>query len=397
MDFRLTAEEAAFRDGLRGWLAANAPGDIPALRQGFGVPPEYLELLIDWQRQLHAAGYLGLHWPREYGGRGAGPVTQAVFFEEMARARAPEPPNAVGLDMTGPAIIRHGTPAQKALHLPRILSADHIFCQGFSEPNAGSDLAALATRAEWHNGEWILTGQKVWTSFSRVANWCQVLARTNPDAPKHKGITCFLLDMRQSGVTVRPLRQISGDADFSEVFFDGARVAADQVLGAIDAGWEVALTTLAFERGPRTFARQLRLRQGVDGALALARRLDGRDGPLAADPRVRQRLAQLYIDSEAVRCATLRALQPLLAGGAAPGPEGSVAKLHFAETWQRLTELALELQGAYAPLAAGCAHAVDEGFWQAAYLRSRGDTIAAGTSEIQRNIIAERLLKLPHD
>jgi alkylation response protein AidB-like acyl-CoA dehydrogenase len=397
MDFRLTAEEAAFRDGLRSWLVANAPGDIAVLRQGFGVPPEYLEVLVDWQRRLHAAGYLGLHWPREYGGGGAGPVTQAIFYEEMARARAPEPPNAVGLDMTGPAIIRHGTAAQKARHLPRILSADHIFCQGFSEPNAGSDLAALATRAERRHGEWILTGQKVWTSFSRVANWCQVLARTNPEAPKHRGITCFLLDMRQPGVTVRPLRQISGDADFSEVFLDGARVPADQVLGAIDGGWQVALTTLAFERGPRTFARQLRLRQGVEGILALARRVPGGDRPLAADPCARQRLAQLYIDSEAVRCATLRALQPLLAGGSAPGPEGSVAKLHFAETWQRLTELALELQGAYAPLAAGSGRALDEGFWQAAYLRARGDTIAAGTSEIQRNIIAERLLALPHD
>jgi len=397
MDFRLGAEEAAFRGALRAWLADNAPGDIPALRQGIGAPPEYLGMLVDWQRRLHAAGYLGLHWPREYGGKGAGPVTQAVFYEEMARARAPEPPNAVGLDMTGPAIIRHGTPAQKALHLPRILSAEHLFCQGFSEPNAGSDLAALATRAERTNGAWIITGQKVWTSYSRVASWCQVLARTSPGAPKHKGITCFLLDMRQPGVTVRPLRQISGDADFSEVFFDGARVPEEQVLGAVDGGWEVALTTLAFERGPRTFARQLRLRLGVEGALDLARRLE-RDGRrLADEPLVRQRLAQLVIDCEAVRYATLRSLQPLLAGRGAPGPEGSLAKLHFAETWQRVAELALELEGAYAPLAAGSARAIDGGFWQATALRSRGDTIAAGTTEIQRNIIAERLLRLPHD
>ncbi len=396
MDFTLSPAENAFRDELRRWLAANAPGDWAALRGRFASREEQTAFLRTWQRRLHEAGYVGLDWPRAYGGRGATVMEQAIFYEEMARARAPELPNVIGLDMAGPALITHGTEAQKQAHLPRILSAEHIFCQGFSEPDAGSDLAALQTRAVHEDGHFIVSGQKVWTSFAHFADWCILLARTDPQAPKHRGLTFLLVDMRSPGLTVRPLRQASGDAEFNELFFDGVRVPADNVVGRVNGGWEVAITTLMFERGPRTLSRQLVLRQGIDAAVELARRLDRGGTTAARDPVIRQRLAQLHIDAEALRCSTLRVLTRLLRGEP-PGPEGSASKLFFSETWQRLLELVLEIQGPYAALWEGSDHAIDGGYWQFRFLRSRGDTIAAGTSEIQRNILAERVLGLPKD
>jgi alkylation response protein AidB-like acyl-CoA dehydrogenase len=323
-------------------------------------------------------------------------MEQAIFYEEMVQARAPELANAIGLDMAGPAIMVHGTEAQKRLHLPRILSAAHVFCQGFSEPEAGSDLASLRTRAERRPGGWVITGQKVWTSFAHYANWCTVLARTDPAAPRHRGLTYFLVDMTSPGFTVRPLRQMSGDVEFNELFLDGVEVPEDSVLGRAHGGWEVAITTLMFERGPRTITRQLILRQGLAELIELARShvRDGR--PAAADPIVRQRLAQLYIDAEALRYANLRVLTRLVKGEPA-GPEGSASKLFFSETWQKVAELGLELQGAYATLAAGSDRTIDDGRWQDRALRSRGNTIQGGTSEIMRNILAERVLGLPKD
>lgn len=394
MNFALSRAEEAFREELRRWLAAHAPGDWAKLRTRFRSREEQTAFLKDWQRRLYEAGYLGLDWPKEYGGRGATIMEQALFYEELARARAPELPNAIGLDMAGPALMKHGTEAQKRAHLPRILSADHIFCQGFSEPNAGSDLAALQTRAVADGGEFVITGQKVWTSYAHYADWCILLARTDPQAPKHRGLTFFLVEMHAPGLTVRPLRQASGDAEFNELFFDGVRVPAGQVVGRVNGGWEVAITTLMFERGPRTLARQLILRAGLDAAIELARRMP-RDGrPAARDPVMRQRLAQLYIETEALRLSNLRGLTRLLRGEP-PGPEGSASKLFFSETWQRLLECVLELQGPYATLWEGSERAIDDGYWQFRFLRSRGDTIAAGTSEIQRNILGERVLGLP--
>jgi len=396
MNFALSRAEEAFREELRRWLAAHAPGDWAKLRTRFRSREEQTAFLKDWQRRLYEAGYLGLDWPKEYGGRGATIMEQALFYEELARARAPELPNAIGLDMAGPALMKHGTEAQKRAHLPRILSADHIFCQGFSEPNAGSDLAALQTRAVADGGEFVITGQKVWTSYAHYADWCILLARTDPQAPKHRGLTFFLVEMHAPGLTVRPLRQASGDAEFNELFFDGVRVPAGQVVGRVNGGWEVAITTLMFERGPRTLARQLILRAGLDAAIELARRMP-RDGrPAARDPVMRQRLAQLYIETEALRLSNLRVLTRLLRGEP-PGPEGSASKLFFSETWQRLLECVLELQGPYATLWEGSERAIDDGYWQFRFLRSRGDTIAAGTSEIQRNILGERVLGLPKD
>jgi alkylation response protein AidB-like acyl-CoA dehydrogenase len=393
MDFKLSPGEEAFRDELRRWLEVNAPGDWAKLRSRLGRD-EQIDFLKAWQRKLYDAGYVGLHWPREYGGRGATIMEQAIFYEEMARARAPELPNVIGLDMAGPAIIHHGTEAQKRRYLPRILSGEEIWCQGFSEPNAGSDLAALQTRAKRKNGAYVVNGQKVWTSFAHYAQWCILLARTDPAAPKHKGLTCFLLEMRSRGVTVKPLRQLSGDAEFNELFFDNVEVPAGNVLGRENEGWEVAITTLMFERGPRTLTRQLMLRHAIDAAVELARRMERNSRKASEDPVIRQRLAQFYIDSHALRYSNLRTLTKLLRGEP-PGPEGSASKLFFSETWQRVLELILELEGPYALLREGTGWAIEDGYWQFRFLRSRGDTIAAGTSEIQRNIIGERVLGLP--
>lgn len=395
MDFNLSAAEVAFRDALRAWLERHCPRDWEKTRQALGREAR-AQALIDWQRRLHAAGYVGLHWPVAYGGRGGSVMEQVIFYEEMARARAPELANAIGLDMAGPALMVHGTEEQKRLHLPRILSADHIFCQGFSEPGAGSDLAALGTRAERRGSAYVITGQKVWTSFAHYASWCTVLARTDPAAPRHRGLTYFLVDMASPGFTVRPLRQMSGDSEFSEIFLDGVEVPEGNVLGREHGGWEVAITTLMFERGPRTLTRQLILRQGLTELLELARRPTRAGPPPARDPLVRQRLAQLYIDAETLRCANLRVLTQLVKGEPA-GPAGSASKLFFSETWQKVAELGLELQGAYAALGEGSEWAVDDGRWQYRALRSRGNTIQGGTSEVMRNILAERVLGLPKD
>ena len=395
MDFKLSPAEEAFRDGFRAWLDAHCPHDWEKIRQALGSEAR-AAFLIDWQRRLHAAGYVGLHWPTAYGGRGATVMEQVIFYEEMARARAPELANQIGLDMAGPAMMAHGTEAQKHLHLPRILAAEHIFCQGFSEPGAGSDLASIETRADPRAGGFVLSGQKVWTSYAHYANWCTVLARTDPAARRHRGLTYFLVDMKTPGFQVRPLRQMSGDAEFSEIYLDGVEVPADCVLGRVDGGWDVAITTLMFERGPRTLTRQLILRQGLAELLELARTRTRAGRPAASDPLVRQRLAQLYIDTETLRYANLRILTRLMRGEPA-GPEGSASKLHFSETWQKVAELGLELQDAYAMLGPGCEWTPDDGRWQYRALRSRGNTIQGGTSEIMRNILAERVLGLPKD
>jgi alkylation response protein AidB-like acyl-CoA dehydrogenase len=396
MDFKLSRAEEAFRDELRAWLDAHCPRDWEEIRQALGSAAARAAFLIDWQRRLHAAGYVGLHWPAAYGGRGATVMEQVIFYEEMARARAPELANQIGLDMAGPAIMAHGTEAQKRLHLPRILAAEHIFCQGFSEPDAGTDLASVETRAEKRAGGFVLTGHKVWTSFAHYANWCTVLARTDPAARRHRGLTYFLVDMTSAGVQTWPLRQMSGDAEFSEIYLDTVEVPEDSVLGRVHGGWDVAITTLMFERGPRTLTRQLILREGLAELLELARTRTRAGQPAARDPLVRQRLAQLYIDTETLRYANLRILTRLIRGEPA-GPEGSASKLFFSETWQKVAELGLELQDAYAMLGPGSAWTPDDGRWQYRTLRSRGNTIQGGTSEIMRNILAERVLGLPKD
>jgi alkylation response protein AidB-like acyl-CoA dehydrogenase len=387
MDLSYTPAEERFRGELRAWLAANPAGDAPERLD------DWVAYGKRWQRTLYEAGWCGVHWPRQYGGRGASLIEQIIFQEEMARARTPLLINLAGLTMGGPVLIAHGTDAQKRRHLRAILSADEIWCQGFSEPNAGSDLAALKTRAVLDGDSFIVDGQKVWTSFARYADWCMLLVRTDPDAPKHKGITFLLVDMHSPGITVRPLRQISGEEDFNEVFFEEVRVPRANVVGEINAGWDIAITTLMHERQTLTFSRQLQSRVALNDLLSLARRHPAA-APAARQPLLRQRLAAAYIDSEAMKYTALRNLTKALRGGV-PGPEGSIEKLFWSEMYQRLLETAVELEGPYGQLLKGSPHTLDDGVWPHLLLYSRGRTIAAGSSEIQRNIIAERVLGLP--
>ena len=388
MDLRYTSEEERFRAELRAWLAANPPGPEPETLE------EWVAYGKRWQRRLYEAGWCGIAWPVEYGGRGASLIEQIVFQEEMARAKAPMLINLAGLTMGGPVLMAHGTEAQKRRHLQAILRADEIWCQGFSEPNAGSDLAALATRAVRDGAHFVVTGQKVWTSFARYADWCMLLARTDPAAPKHRGITFLLVDMHAPGVTVRPLRQITGDEDFNELFFDEVRVPVANVVGAIDGGWDIAITCLMHERQTLTFSRQLQSRVALDEMIALARRHERNGRPVRGDPVLRQRLAAAVIDSTAMQYTAYRNLTRALRGGV-PGPEGSIEKLFWSEMYQRQLETALAIVGPHGLLMRGSRHALADGQWPYLYLYARGRTIAAGTSEVQRNIIAERVLGLP--
>jgi alkylation response protein AidB-like acyl-CoA dehydrogenase len=376
VDLTLSPSEQAFRDELRAWLADNHPGEQPK------GDDEAFAFRRAWQRELYEAGYAGLSWPQEYGGRGATVIEQAIFGEEMTRARAPSPVNVLGLVMGGPVLIAHGTDEQKARYLEPILSAEEIWCQGFSEPDSGSDLASLKTRAVKSNGEWVITGQKVWTTYAQHAKWCMLVARSDPDAPKHRGLTYFLLDMEQDGVQVRPLRQITGEAEFNELFFEEARVADENVIGGVGNGWTVAITTLMHERAGLGASSAASVRIALGQLLELVR-----ERGLADDPLVRQRIGQLHIEAEALRLNAWRGLTHVMKHGA-PGPEGSLPKWQWAEVNQSLTELALEVEGDDGPLDRG-----DE--WTYRFLRARANSIEGGTTEILKNIIAERVLGLP--
>jgi len=396
MELTPTPEQRSFRDEVRAWLRGNMPREWTArLAASSDVPrAEAYDLLRDWQRRLHAAGFIGLTWPREYGGRGLTFMEEMILAEEMALAKAPPVLNILGIGMAGPTIIAYGTEEQKKRYLPKILSADEIWCQGYSEPNAGSDLASLQTRAVRDGREYVVDGQKVWTSLAHTSDWMMLLARTDPDAPRHKGITYFLLDMHLPGVTVKPLRQITGDAEFNEVFFDGVRVHDSQVLGGVNNGWAVGMTTLMYERLALGFGLQMRLRIALDGLIEMARRAEKAGHAVTKDPVLRQKIAQLWIDTECLKYTGARAITRLLKGEM-PGPEASTGKMGWVETHQRLQELAMEIQGPYAQLVKGSDWAVEDGLWQHAFLRSRANSIEGGTTEIQKNIIGERVLGLP--
>jgi len=388
MDLSYSPDEERFRSELRAWLQANPPGPEPEEIEAFVAHGKA------WQRRLYEAGWCGIAWPKEYGGRGATLIEQILFQEEMARARSPMLINLAGLTMGGPVLIAHGTDQQKRRHLKKILSAEEIWCQGFSEPNAGSDLAALKTRAVLDGDDFVVNGQKVWTSYARFADWCMLLVRTDADAPKHRGITFLLVDMHSPGVTVRPLKQISGDEDFNEVFFEDVRVPRANVIGEVNGGWEIAITTLMHERATLTFSRQLQSRVALNDMIAFARAWEHNGHPAVIDPLIRQQLAQAIIEGAAIKYTAYRSLTKTLRGGV-PGPEGSMEKLFWSEMYQRQLETALAIEGPYAQLVGGSPHVPDGGQWPHLFLYSRGRTIAAGSSEIQRNIIAERVLGLP--
>jgi alkylation response protein AidB-like acyl-CoA dehydrogenase len=388
VDLSLSPSEEQFRDEVRAWLEDNHPGQEP---EGLDAVVEFRR---DWQRRLHEAGWAGISWPSEYGGRGARMIEQAIFAQEMARADAPPPVNILGLAMGGPVVIAHGTEEQKKRYLEPILSAEEIWCQGFSEPESGSDLASLKTKAVKDGDDWVVTGQKVWTTFAQYAKWCMLVARTDPDAPKHQGLTYFLLDMEQDAVQVRPLVQITGEGEFNEIFMEEARIPDENVIGGVGEGWTVAITTLMNERAGIAFSSIVGLQKSLRRLAELARetRLDG--GTAAEDPYYRQRLAQLYIEAETMRLNAYRGLTKTMESGM-PGPEGSLGKWQWADINQGISELALDIEGAYAPLGAGAEHALAGGSWQYEFLRSRANSIEGGTTEILKNIIAERVLGLP--
>lgn len=381
MDFDLTPSEQAFRDEVRTWLKANAPRE-DVEEPGQAGQREWIDRRRAWQKKLHEAGYVGIGWPKEYGGRGATLMEQLLFNEEMIAARAPDPINVIGLGMGGPVIMTHGTDEQKKRYLPPLLSADEIWCQGFSEPNAGSDLSALQTRAEDEGDHYVVNGQKVWTSFAHVAKWCLLLVREGRSENPRDSLTYLIVDMETPGVEVRPLVQITGDPEFNEMFFHDVRVPKSQILGEPGHGWTVAMTTLLHERGTLGMALATRAQVTTAALNDHARRL-GRGG----ERLVRQRLAQHYIEARALQLNGYRAITGMMRNGV-PGPEGSILKLSWSELNQRMQETAVDLMGPEGVVQNG-------GPWQYGFLRSRGNTIEAGTSEVLRNILAERVLGLP--
>jgi alkylation response protein AidB-like acyl-CoA dehydrogenase len=390
MDLRFSDADEAFRREARDWLVERLTGEFAAVR-GRGGPGDEHELFEEraaWERALGEAGWIGIGWPEAYGGRGLSLIQQVIFYEEYARAHGPGRVGIVGEGLLGPTIVQYGSDEQKRRFLPGILAGTDIWCQGYSEPNAGSDLANVQTRAELDGDEWVITGQKVWTSLAHWADWCFVLCRTNREAPKHKGLSYLLVPMRQEGVEIRPITQITGTSEFNEVFFDAARTARANVVGEVDAGWRVAMGTLAFERGASTLGQQAEFSNELDEIVELARK-SGR----VADPAMRQRLARAWIGLRILRYNALRALDPLERGEVTPLT--SIAKLAWASFHRGLGELAMEVLGSDGGIRDGSCDA-----WtpqQRLFLYSRADTIYGGSNEVQRNVIGERALGLPKE
>ena len=388
MDLNLSPNEQKFRDEFRVWLENNLPPEWTGNTHDEDRT-EYFNYLRAWQRKLYDGGWAGISWRKEYGGRGATLMEQSIFQAELARANAPQLINALGLSLVGPTIIAMGTDEQKARYLAPILSGEEIWCQGFSEPNAGSDLAALATKAVRDGDDFVINGQKIWTSLAHVADYCLLLVRTDTDAPKHKGITCLLTDMKTPGITVRPLQMMSGDSGFNEVFFSDVCVPVTQVLGEVNKGWTAAITALMNERANLGAGIQVVFKRNLEKLIKRSKSIERNGRPASEDPLVRQKLAQAFLELEIMKLNADRALTRLGKSGI-PGAEGSIQKLYWSEMNQRTQQTAQEILGAYGQL-----KDFDNGIWEYGYLRSRGNTIEAGTSEIQRNIIAERVLGLP--
>jgi alkylation response protein AidB-like acyl-CoA dehydrogenase len=398
---RLSPQDEDFRQRVRQWLADNLTGPFAELRGAGGPGREHENFAerLAWNQHLAAAGWTCLGWPAECGGRGASLMQQVIFHEEYARAGAPAPVGIVGEELLGPTLIALGTPEQRRRFLPPIAGARQLWCQGYSEPGAGSDLAAVATRATLDGDSWVITGQKIWTSLAHVADWCFVLARTEPGSRRSAGLSYLLVPMRQPGITVRPIRQLTGTAEYNEVFFDGARTERDLVVGRPGDGWQVARATLALERGVAMLGQQVGFRRELAELTELARQ-SGR----SADPVIRDKLARLWIGLEVMRAyaLTVLACPPGCGPGAgdcsasgSTGAESSVLKLLWSRWHQRLGELAMAVPGAASLVARGAPY--DLGPWQRLFLFSRAQTIYGGSDEIQRNIIAEQVLGLPRE
>jgi alkylation response protein AidB-like acyl-CoA dehydrogenase len=390
ISLQLKKETEELRRDFLLWLKDNPPPKIA----GRIELSDFVEISRSWQRVLAQSRWVGVHWPERYGGRGLSLVEEAVIQECLAQAGSPQLINLFGLTMVGPVLIQHGSEEQRQRFLPKILSAEEIWCQGFSEPDAGSDLAAVKTKAELREGKWHISGQKVWTSFAQVADWCFILLRTDPAAQRYKGLTYFLFPMNSPGVTLRPLTQISGDKEFNELFLDDVAVGGDMIVGTEGGGWNIAISTLMYERVVLTFARHLQSESALNEIRDLLR-------TRGASETEKIQFGRLLARSMAVRALALNHLTSYeqaasSASAVAPGPEGSLDKLGWSECYQDICKFALTLLTGTGIFTRG-ERAYKDGLFQHDYLYSRGRTIAAGTSEIQRNIIAERLLGLPRE
>jgi alkylation response protein AidB-like acyl-CoA dehydrogenase len=387
MDLSFTVEEEAFRQEVRTWLDRNLPGEWRNGGVGGYREDADEDMQRQWQRRLHEGGWLKLSWPKESGGRGATPIMQAIYHEEMAKAGAPGILGRLGVSLLAPTLLVHGSPWQKEQYVEKILSGELVFCQGFSEPDAGSDLAGLRARAERRDGHWVLDGQKTWSSGAHYSDKSFLLARTDPDADAHKGISFFLVDMHQPGVEVRPIRQMTGGGEFCEIFLSGAVVDDRDLVGEPGEGWKIAMTVFGFERGG--LAQAARFERAVAELATLAR-----DRGAGSDVNVRQKVAQAQIEAHVFRLIGLRNLTSAQQGRA-PGAEASMTKLYWSEMDKRIQETAIGVQGPYGALAPDSPFAVEDGRWQFGWMWAQAETIYAGSSEIQRNIIAERVLGLP--
>jgi len=394
MDFSFTESELAFQNELRLWLEENLPeGWLEGKRKTHKDENEKADFLRDWQRKLSEGGWAGISWPKKYGGRGTSLIEEVIYEQEMARVKAPPVLNIIGTAMVGPTLLQIGTEQQRERYIPKILNGEEIWCQGYSEPNAGSDLAAIKTKAVKQGDKWIINGQKIWTSYAHLADRCFLLARTENTGKKHEGITAFLVDMHQEGVETKPIHMINDRRDFNEVFFNDAVAYEADVVGEVNNGWKVSLTLLSHERVG--VARQtFRLQKQFEELTDLAKTLKKNGSPLIADPHVRQSLAGFRTKTKALLFNYYRHLTNTIRTGR-PGPEGSIDKLTSSELGQEMLAYAMSLQGAAGTLWKEDALVNED--WQQDYLRSFAYTIEGGTSEIQKNIVAERILGLPKD
>jgi alkylation response protein AidB-like acyl-CoA dehydrogenase len=395
MDFKYSPEEEAFRDEFVSWLEG------VLAEKGDGPPFKLHDALDDrvawyreFQKKLFDAGYAGITWPKEYGGRGGTVIESFIVDEAIQKRAAVENFNAIGFGMAGGVILAFGTEEQKQRYIPAMLNGSEIWCQGFSEPNAGSDLAGLSSKGVKDGDDYVINGQKVWTSMAHVADQCILVVRTDPDVPKHKGLSFFILDMKTPGVEIRPVVQITGEAEFNEVYFDDVRIPRTQMLGNENDGWKISIATLMFER--YAVSQYGSFRRSIDGMFDMAQRVTRNGKPAIEDPLIRQKLAQYHIEVEILKFNTLRSRGKMVKGEV-PGPEGSIEKLYWSEMNKAMQEFAMELEGPYHQLMQSSKWSLAEGIYQYAFLRSRANTIEAGTSEIQKNIIGERVLGLPKD
>ncbi len=382
-----------FRERARVWIASSLPAEWRSASSETHGEDAFLDIRKRWSRMLYEGGWLGLSWPEEYGGQGLSLMEEAAFAEEFAAARAPDFINRNAVGYIGPTLMAHGTDEQKRQLLPRILAGEDLWCQGYSEPKAGSDLAALQTSARDCGDHWLVNGQKVWITLGTHAHWCYLLARTSTDLPRHKGISAMLVDMRSPGIEAVPITTITGSHEFSEVFFEDVKIPKSQLLGELHGGWKVAMTTLGYERSINFFARTADFRHEVSEVAELARNTIREGRPAIEDADIAQRLARCSEDAEALRHTIARYL-PTWSETRSPGAESSVIKVMWSEAHQQLMELALDIVGPYQQQRVGVG-AIGGGKWPLGYLFTRAETIYAGTSEVQRNVIAQRFLGLP--